>query len=282
VAQPALSQQIAELEERMGMALLQRNPRGVKPTAAGEILYREASAILRQLEQLPSLIRSTSGEPEGTVSLGLAASLAPKLAGPFIEASKSALPRVTLKFSDADSESLEFRVQGGKLDMAVVFEDELVPVFSRKPMFRQRLYLISPEPEGKQAPTSMTLEQVAKLPLLMPGYPNARRNVIERALVAAKLSHNLVAEADALASEISAVRSRTGHTILPVGELSGFSHEGLARPILIEPALYMTCSVISSSDFPLSHAGEAVRDALIKFVQTYLKKAKSPGAEWIG
>jgi len=282
VAQPALSQQIAELEERMGMLLLQRNPRGVKPTAAGEILYHEASAILRQLEQLPSLIRSASGEPEGAVRVGLAASVAPKFAGPFIEANKAALPKVTLKFSDSDSESLESRIQSGTLDLAVVFEDDLVPVFSRKLLFRQRLYLISGDAGAKRPPSSMSLEHVAKLPLLLPGMPNVRRNVIERTLAAAKLSHNLVAETDSLASELSAVRAKIGHSILPIGDLSGFPQEGLAKPALIEPAMYLTCSVISSSDFPLTHAGEAVRGVLINFIKDYLHKTKAPGAEWVG
>jgi LysR family transcriptional regulator, nitrogen assimilation regulatory protein len=281
VAQPALSQQIAELEERLGMTLLQRNPRGVRPTAAGEILYREASAILRQFEQLPSLIRSSSGEPEGAVSLGLAASIAPKFAGPFLEANKAALPKVTLKFCDSDSESLEARVQANTLDIAVVFEDELVPAFARKPLFRQRLYLISGDCGAKPA-TSISLERVAKLPLLAPSHPNARRTLIERTFALSGLTPNLVAETDALSSELSAVRSKTGHSILPIGDLSGFSREGLAKPILIEPALYLTCSVISSSDFPLTHAGEAVRGVLADFIKEHLQKTNAPGAEWVG
>src|SRR5215467_3386447 len=52
VAQPALSQQVAELEERLGVILLVRSARGVRPTAAGEVLYREACEILHQLDQL--------------------------------------------------------------------------------------------------------------------------------------------------------------------------------------------------------------------------------------
>ncbi len=49
VAQPALSQQIAELEDRIGTKLLLRTPRGVKPTSAGEVLFREAALILRKM-----------------------------------------------------------------------------------------------------------------------------------------------------------------------------------------------------------------------------------------
>src|SRR5258708_39788778 len=70
VAQPALSQQIAELEERLGVMLLQRSARGVRPTAAGEIRYQEAVAILQQLGPLPNPIRPETGEPEGNVSPG--------------------------------------------------------------------------------------------------------------------------------------------------------------------------------------------------------------------
>src|SRR5262245_20922095 len=281
VAQPALSQQIAELEERMGLTLLQRSARGVRPTAAGEVLYREASAILRQLEQLPGLVRSSSGEPEGAVSLGLAASVAPIFAGPCIETCRATLPKVTLKFSDGDSESLESRVQSNSLDLAVVFEHELVPVFSRKPLHRQRLYLISGEGVSNVA-ASISLEQVAKLPLLMPGHPNARRSLIEKAFAAAGLAPNLVAETDALSSELSAVRSRMGHSILPIGVLANFPRDGLVEPVLIEPALHLTCSVIWSSDFPLTHAGEAVRNVLIQFIKDHMNKISAPGVDWIG
>ena len=71
VAQPALSQQVGELEERLGFVLLDRSSRGVRPTAAGEIVFREASEILRQLEQLPGIVRSSSGEVEGIVNFGI-------------------------------------------------------------------------------------------------------------------------------------------------------------------------------------------------------------------
>ena len=62
IAQPALSQQIAELEERLGVALLQRSARGVRPTAAGDVLYKEASAILHQPDQLPPRFLGLGGD----------------------------------------------------------------------------------------------------------------------------------------------------------------------------------------------------------------------------
>ena len=62
VAQPALSQQIADLEERIGVQLLLRMLHGVKATSAGETLFREASLILHRMDKLPSLLKSAIGE----------------------------------------------------------------------------------------------------------------------------------------------------------------------------------------------------------------------------
>jgi len=281
VAQPALSQQIGELEEQLGVSLLQRSARGVRPTAAGEVLYREASAILRQIEQLPSIVRSSGGEAQGVVSLGMSSTLAATLAGAFIEACKSALPKITLKFTASDSESIKSKIQSQALDLAVVFEDELVPVFSRKPLFRQRLYLICHQTNPKYT-ASVSLKQIAKLPLILPSHPNVARVLIDRAFTDAGLTTNVVAEADELSSIISAVRTGIGNTLLPKGNLSDIVGNDLPPPLLVEPPLFLTASVISSGDFPLTHAGEAVRNVLSKFVETHLHRTQAPGAEWIG
>ena len=280
VAQPALSQQIAELEERLGVKLLQRSARGVTPTAAGEVLLREAAAILHQLDQLPGIVRSSSGEPEGAVSVGLAISLASTLIGPLVRRVQTSLPRVKLKLSDADSRSLEQGIAANHLDMAVVYEDELVSAFSRRPIFRQRMYLIGSEPTFKNgAPVS--IDDVAKLPLVLPSLPNGRRSLIDRAFAERGFLPNIVAEAETLSSELSAVRSGVAHTILPVANPERFISDGFVEPVMIEPGLFLTCSVISSSDFPLSHAGEAVRRLVTEFLEKELRKMGLMGVEWL-
>lgn len=281
VAQPALSQQIAELEEKLGTILLLRNARGVLPTAAGEVLYREACAILRQVEQLPGIVRSSGGETEGAVSLGMSSTLAAVLAGSFIDACKTALPKVTLKFSVADSQTIRGRVETQSLDMALVFEDELVTAFLRKPLFRQRFYFV-PSRSFVHDGVSISLAALAEAPLILPGQPNVLRAVLDRAFVEAGLFPNVVAEADLLSSILSAVRTGIGSTVLPKGNLSDISDGGMEQPLLIEPPLFLTGSIISSSDFPLTHAGEAVRDVLVRFIERHMHESQAPGVEWIG
>jgi LysR family nitrogen assimilation transcriptional regulator len=279
VAQPALSQQIAELELKLGTSLLQRSARGVRPTAAGEVLYREASTILRLVEQLPGIVRSSGGETDGAVSLGMSSTLAASLGGAFFEACKATLPKVTLKLAVIDSESIKARIEAHSLDLAMVFEDEFVPAFSRKLLFRQRLYLVRRDSLPDRA-ISVSFDKLAGLALVLPSQPNVVRGLLDRTFAAAGTSPNVVAEADVLSGILSAVSTGMGSTVLPKGDLSDIPGEHTA--LLIEPPLFLTASIISSGDFPLTYAGEAVRNVLIKFAESHFRANNPPGAEWIG
>ncbi|MGY3602661.1 MULTISPECIES: LysR substrate-binding domain-containing protein [unclassified Bradyrhizobium] len=281
VAQPALSQQIHELEDRLGMKLLNRSARGVSATAAGEVLYREASSILHQLDLLPTVARSQSGEPEGAVSVGIASSLAPILIGSLIAHVKIALPKVKLKISDGDSESLETRVDTSDLDLALIYEDELVSKFAREPLFRQRLCLVGARPFGEPGKSSVTLEEIAELPLTLPGGPNGRRALIDRTFAAYGLTPNIVAETNSLSTELLTVKTGIAHTLLPVANGKNFVDQGFAQPVPVDANLYLTCSIISSSDFPLSRAGEAVRLLLTEFIGAELLDGHILGMEWL-
>jgi LysR family nitrogen assimilation transcriptional regulator len=280
VAQPALSQQIGELEVRLGVPLLHRSARGVRPTAAGELLYREASEILHALDNLPGVVRSSSGEVRGTVSLGMTTALAGALAGPAIAECKKAFPKVTLKFSDADSDVLRGHIERQTIDMALVYEDHFSSKFSRHPIFRQRLYLVQREALDK-CQGVVSLEQVATLPLVLPPLPRHRRTVIDRAFADAGLRPNIVAETDTGLSELSAVRTGVGSSIYHAGTFNNVYPGAFADPLLIEPPMFLTCSLVSSSDFPLTFAGEAIKTTLINFVEEQIKLNRRPGAELI-
>jgi LysR family transcriptional regulator, nitrogen assimilation regulatory protein len=282
VAQPALSQQVAELEERLGVDLLQRSARGVRPTAAGEVLYKEASAILHQLDQLPGIVRSNSGEVEGAVSLGIMSSLAPKFVGGILEACHGNMPKVTLRVTDGSSFQLESLIKSSAVDIAIIYEDEFATPLTRKPLFIQRLFLVSGEPLPDVKET-ISLARVAELPLVLPGPTRGRRReLIERTFAEANLKPIIALESDSLGSEMWAVQNKIGVAILPIGDVSHFGAGAFARPVLIEPAMTMTCSIVHSGGLPLTNAGEALRDFLVGFVERRIRQADMPGTEWIG
>jgi LysR family transcriptional regulator, nitrogen assimilation regulatory protein len=278
VAQPALSQQIAELEEQLGVSLLLRTARGVRVTPAGEALYGEASSILRQVELLPDVVRSSGEEATGTVAVGMSSTLAGQFAGTLMEASKAALPKVMMKFASADSLSLKRRIETHTLDLAVVFEDYLDARLLREPIFGQRLFYVSRE--GSAEPkASVRLDDLAKLPLVLPSMPNGLRAMLDRVFSSSKIVPNMVAEADVFSSLLAAVGQGIGGTVLPTSEVSDAHGGPLVAVPIVDPPLYMTASVVWSNDFPLTRAGEAVRQLLVSFLKGNVVANPTTGLE---
>jgi LysR family nitrogen assimilation transcriptional regulator len=151
----------------------------------------------------------------------------------------------------------------------------------RQPLFRQNHFLISSRRAAPGTASSISLKEVAKIPLVLPAAMNARRIVIDRTFAEAGLSFNLAAEAVTVSSELSAVRSGTASTILNLGDMSGFSLDDFANPVLIEPTFYLTCCLIWSSEFPLTLAAEGVKKLLVDFLKAHIERTKRPGAIWL-
>ena len=282
IAQPALSQQIAELEAVMGVELLHRSARGVRTTEAGEALYREATALLRQLDRIPALIRSSGGVVEGAVSLGYATGFGPRVMTPVLEACKKALPQVTLQLIAGDSGGLRDRVEAQTLDMAFIFESDLqLPALSRRPLFRQRLYYV-PSPQDAAASGSISLVELADRPLILATTSTVMRLPINHGFSTAGLSPNVVAEINDVPSLLAAVRAGVGGTIMANSDLKVVGGADLPQPVLIEPPLYLNCNIVANSDVPLTVAGEAVREVLFRVIKEGLQRMDRPGTTWIG
>src|SRR5438067_12217745 len=77
VAQPALSRQIRDLERELGVELLERHPKGVTPTPAGEALIHGAPRILANTAIALERAEATAAGRRGRVVLGALRALFP-------------------------------------------------------------------------------------------------------------------------------------------------------------------------------------------------------------
>jgi LysR family transcriptional regulator, nitrogen assimilation regulatory protein len=281
IAQPALSQQVAELEQNLGVTLLHRSARGVRPTAAGQALYTETLEILRHIERLPSIVQSAGGEAQGSVKFGMSSTLASVLGGPFMDVVKQALPKVILRFVTQDSQTLRAQITEQRIDLALVYEDQPVIGFVREPLFRQSLYLIQRKKTAR-TPQCVTLARLATMPLVLPAYPNLVRKLLDDAFVAAGVEPVTVAEADVFSSMLSAVQSGIGDAILPKGDFSDSPGNTNLVAIPIEPPIYLTAVLISSKESALTTPVDAVREHFLTFARDHLRDHAVQGAEWIG
>src|SRR4029078_11225351 len=80
IAQPALSQQLAVLENELKVKLLDRSVSGVTATPAGKILYTHAQPVLRQVEDMRQAVHREMQPLSGAVNLGMSPTMVRRFA----------------------------------------------------------------------------------------------------------------------------------------------------------------------------------------------------------
>jgi DNA-binding transcriptional LysR family regulator len=96
VSGSAVSQNIGQLEERLGVALFQRTTRTVRLTEAGQRLYEGVRPALREIETVQEEVKELGAEPSGTLRLNVSHEAESVLGGTFLGDFLSAYPRVRL------------------------------------------------------------------------------------------------------------------------------------------------------------------------------------------
>jgi DNA-binding transcriptional LysR family regulator len=120
--QSAVSQQVAALEAQTGLALVERHPRGVTLTAAGQTLVVHAEGILARLEAADAALSSIAGLRGGRVRMASFPTAGATLMPLAIATFRAAYPDVELKLAEGEPEEIAPRLRAGELDLALLFE----------------------------------------------------------------------------------------------------------------------------------------------------------------
>jgi LysR family tcuABC transcriptional regulator len=238
IAQPALSQQMARLEEEIGKSLLVRSSRGVTATENGTALYHHAKFMLRQLDQAVSVARQDSAALSGRVTLGLAPTTNSQLGLPLIRYMREKLPGVMVNVVEGLSGHLEHMTRVGQLDLAVLFSQKAAAELSVEPLLEEDLFVILPRTSTLVPPerTTLTLAEVAKLPLIVPSPGHGLRRRIGLEFDRANVGIDPVAEIDSLPLLMHCLADGMGATIKPMAAIHALDNPGHWRALTISDA----------------------------------------------
>ncbi len=219
VAQPALSQQVARLEEEVGRPLLHRSSRGVVPTESGLALYHHALFLLRQFDQTLAIARSEAATLRGMVSLGLPATTVSALGLALVRRIRRRYPGILLNVVEGMSGHIAWLMTQSQLDLAVLFSPDVAPDLAVEPLMEEELFLIVAADGGLVPPerTEITIAELAKVPLILPTASHGLRKRIDAGFEQQNLAPTVVAEIDSLALVMTCVHDGLGGTIKPTG-----------------------------------------------------------------
>ncbi|MFL9893389.1 transcriptional regulator, LysR family [Burkholderia sp. WP9] len=121
LSQPPLSRQLAALEASLGVTLVERSPRSVTLTAAGERFYADAKAILAAVEQAVSNAQAAAQGDAGKLAIGFTMCAAYNVVPGYARAFGAAFPEVALHLREVVSNDLAEQVLAGHIDAAIMF-----------------------------------------------------------------------------------------------------------------------------------------------------------------
>jgi LysR family transcriptional regulator, nitrogen assimilation regulatory protein len=278
-AQPALSQQIAALEQHFGKQLLIRSNSGVAPTQAGLVLYRHAVFLLKHLEQVQLDVSSAAQGLAGHVSVGLATySTTSALSLPIIKEVRRQFPGITLHINDSFGQILSELVMSGRMDMAVIYADQPIKGTHLQRLFSEELFLVTGPgfDSGPHGDGPIELRQTEGMPFVLPGRNHFLRKLVDEAFARARVAPVVVAEIESVASLAAAVREGIGAAILPKSVASGTAGlENASIRSLIKPAIHAKVALCTPDPTPMSEPAIAVKSVILKVVAELIAQNKA-------
>ena len=132
VGQPTLSMQIKKLERELGVELIERNPRHVLLTPAGEEVVARARAVLAEVDGIHAIARRAQDPESGSIRLGVFPTLAPYLLPHVVPRLHDRFPKLELLLVEEKTHVVLQRLRDGQLDAGIL----ALPVDAARPARR--------------------------------------------------------------------------------------------------------------------------------------------------
>lgn len=283
IAQPALSRQIKLLEHHVGVPLFERHIRGMELTEAGSDLLRRVSGIVRQLETTMQDVQSTHSEISGSVGLAVMPTVAIVIAARLVSRVAEKYPNVTLRIREGYSVDIIEWMQRGEVDISFLYGPASDLHIRCKELLREEVVFISAPGSLAGKGNSISFDELASLPLVLPGRLYALRRLIENAAKKAGALLTIAHEVDSYFATKSMVMSGVCHGFLPRASLVEEIRSGTIEARTVEPAgLWRDILLGLPPERSNTRAASAVVDILTTEIAAMIKDGAwiaKPGAD---
>jgi DNA-binding transcriptional LysR family regulator len=237
--QSAISQQIAALEAETGMSLLERHPRGVSLTAAGQTLVGHAEGILARLDATEAALSAIAGLRGGRLRVASFPTAGATLLPHAIAAFRSAYPEVELTLAEGEPEQIVPRLRAGELDLALLFEFDgdspLHDDLTRVELLADPMSLALPATHPLAARKQIRLEQLAADAWVQTSRESPCARHVVRSCHAAGFEPHITFESDDYQTVQGLVAAGVGVALIPELALSVVREDVVIRALSPTP-----------------------------------------------
>ncbi len=269
ITQPTLSGRIRQLEQELGVPLLERGQRYIGLTPEGERVLKWTHQILDNWHSLQNeleQIKGKTGELVGRLVLGVIPSALP-MASLLTKAMHAAHPSVDFTILSHSSEEIIRALNDFSIEAGISYLDnEPVEGLMQAELYAENYCLFVSSAHELSSRPSVTWAEAAQQPLclLTPNMQN--RRIIDRAFAAAKVKPTPRLETNSIMNLISSVKSMALCSIMPEYFKNALGNlEGVVAVPLVEPAVSHKVGLVAVDRDPVSPLIAALFAAVTDF-----------------
>lgn len=271
--QSAVSQQIATLEAEAGMTLLERHPRGVRLTPAGQALVEHAEGILARLEAAEDELSAIAGLRAGRLRMASFPTAGATLMPLAIATFRASYPDIELTLSEGEPEEISPRLQAGEFDLALLFEfeqpEEASDSLTRVELLEDPMYLALPGEHPLVGKERLRLGDLRGEAWIQTSRSSPCARHVVRSCHAAGFEPNVSFESDDYQTVQGLVAAGVGVALIPELALSVVREDIAIRSLSPRPPVRQVI-VAAPTDARLSPATPAMLDILEQSAKRYV------------
>ncbi|HCI6434298.1 TPA: transcriptional regulator CynR [Klebsiella quasipneumoniae subsp. similipneumoniae] len=212
VSQPALSQQIRQLEAMLEVQLFDRSGRYTRLTDAGEIWLEYARRALRDLEEGRRALHDAEDLQRGKLRIAMTPTFTTYMLGPLVENYYRRYPGVKLLIQEMNQERMETMLLQDELDVGIAFDESRSRDIVVQPLLTETLALVV----SRTHPLArLRLQALDAQPLILLSSEFATREQIDRYCRRHRLEPDVRMEANSIGAVLSVIRRTPLATLLP-------------------------------------------------------------------
>jgi LysR family transcriptional regulator, cyn operon transcriptional activator len=233
ISQPALSQQIRQLESEIGGQLFDRSGREVRLTDFGNAYIEYARRALLDLEAGQRALHDVRDLSRGRLRLAFTPTFTEYLVAPAIERFHSTYPNIAIEMTELSLEAIEGGLSADRIDLAIGFTDIRSDDIEAEALFQERITLVvsgSHSVAGHDA--AVIPSQLATLPLALLSGQFVSRFYVDSYFESQGIKPNVAIQANSISAVLKIVRGGIVATLLP--SALHYEHRDL-KYIALEP-----------------------------------------------
>ncbi len=275
ITQTALSRRLKNLEEHLGVRLVERSTRTVALTDIGREFLPQAKRLLAELAMALAEIRETGRSLRGDVTMACVPTVGVRFLPRVVQRYAALHPQNRIRILDHSSHDVAAAVLRREAEFGIGMQQVHDPSLTVTPLLEDRYVLVCGAQHELARSKRLTWRQLAGHTLIWPGQASGNRLLLDQALQPQQLRLRADYEVQHSSTAVGLVAEGVGAAVVPELAMQHGAYPQLRTIALINPVVSRTLVLLTRAQAQLTPAASALYEVIRREAQRVSKVRSS-------